>query len=92
MSKTTMLLAGAAGYVLGTRAGRERYEQIKGVAQRVARDPRVQRKAQEAQSMAKQKAGEAASQAAAKVKDVAGSHSADSRSATATPAGSPYMG
>ena len=92
MSKTTMLLAGAAGYVLGTRAGRERYEQIKSAAQRVARDPRVQRKAQEAQSMAKQKAGEAASHAAAKVKDATGSHGSDGRAATATPAGSPYMG
>ncbi len=55
MNKTTMLLAGAAGYVLGTRAGRERYEQIKSAAQRVARDPRVQRKAQEAQSVVREK-------------------------------------
>jgi hypothetical protein len=32
----------AVGYVLGTRAGRERYEQIKRVAQRVADNPKVQ--------------------------------------------------
>jgi len=32
----------AVGYVLGSRAGRERYEQIKRTAQRVADDPRVQ--------------------------------------------------
>ncbi|MEU6715621.1 YtxH domain-containing protein [Nonomuraea sp. NPDC046802] len=32
----------AIGYVLGSRAGRERYEQIKRTAQRVADNPRVQ--------------------------------------------------
>lgn len=32
----------AAGYVLGSRAGRERYEQIKRTAQRVADSPSVQ--------------------------------------------------
>jgi hypothetical protein len=32
----------AVGYVLGARAGRERYEQIKRVTQRVADNPKVQ--------------------------------------------------
>lgn len=32
----------AAGYVLGTRAGRESYEQIKGKAQQLWNNPRVQ--------------------------------------------------
>jgi hypothetical protein len=32
----------AIGYVLGSRAGHERYEQIKRTAQRVADNPRVQ--------------------------------------------------
>ena len=32
----------AVGYVLGSRAGRERYEQIKRTAQRVADSPTVQ--------------------------------------------------
>jgi len=35
MRKLTILLSGAVGYVLGTRAGRERYEQIKGMASKV---------------------------------------------------------
>ena len=35
MKKLTILISGAVGYVLGTRAGRERYEQIKGLAVRV---------------------------------------------------------
>lgn len=42
MSKVTLLAAVGVGYVLGARAGRERYEQIKAGAQKVAADPRVQ--------------------------------------------------
>lgn len=38
-----MLLAGlAAGYVLGTKAGRERYEQLRLRLQRIGQDPHVQ--------------------------------------------------
>ena len=42
MKKLMLLAAGAVGYVLGARAGRERYEQIKGMATKVKDDPRVQ--------------------------------------------------
>ena len=42
MKKLTLLIAGGIGYVLGTRAGRERYEQMKKAATRVKDDPRVQ--------------------------------------------------
>ncbi len=42
MSRITMLVAGAAGYVLGARAGRERYEQITRAAAQVAQRPEVQ--------------------------------------------------
>jgi len=56
MKKLTILIAGGVGYVLGTRAGRERYEQIKGLATRVKDDPRVQEKAQQATELAKEKA------------------------------------
>jgi len=46
MKGKAALLAGlAAGYVLGTRDGRGRYEQIKTRAQGVWKDPRVQEKA-----------------------------------------------
>jgi len=54
----------AIGYVLGTRAGRERYEQIKRVAQRVADSPSVQ----EAAGLV----GAQASKVATKAKDLAG--------------------
>lgn len=45
MKNKLVLLAGAAaGYVLGTRAGRERYEQIKDRATRLWNNPKVQDK------------------------------------------------
>ena len=56
MKKLTILIAGGVGYVLGSRAGRERYEQIKGLATRVKDDPRVQEKAAQAADLAKEKA------------------------------------
>ncbi|GGT39334.1 YtxH domain-containing protein [Nonomuraea spiralis] len=40
--RMTFVVGLAVGYVLGSRAGRERYEQIKRAAQRVADSPRVQ--------------------------------------------------
>lgn len=56
MKKLSLLTAGLIGYVLGTRAGRERYEQIKKAATRVKNDPRVQEKATQAADLAKDKA------------------------------------
>lgn len=46
------LLGAAAGYVLGTRSGRERYEQIVGTARRVADNPKVQDVASQAKTRA----------------------------------------
>ena len=56
MKKLTLLAAGAVGYVLGTRAGRERYEQIKAGASKIAQDPRVRAKASEAGHAIKEQA------------------------------------
>ena len=56
MRKLTVLLSGAVGYVLGSRAGRERYEQIKGVAVKVKDNPTVQEKAAQAADVAKAQA------------------------------------
>ena len=67
MGKATLVVGLAAGYVLGTRDGRERYEQIKTQATRFVQDPRVQRKASQAQDLAKEKAP----QASAKIADSA---------------------
>ncbi|MCW2776048.1 MAG: hypothetical protein JWN91_4374 [Nocardioides sp.] len=54
--KLTVLAGFGAGYVLGAKAGRERYEQIAGKAQQLWRDPRVQQKAGQAQQLVKDKA------------------------------------
>lgn len=56
MKKLTILFSGAVGYVLGSRAGRERYEQIKGMAAKVKDNPKVQEKAQHAADTARQQA------------------------------------
>ncbi len=48
MKKLTVLVAGGIGYVLGSKAGRERYEQIKGVARKVKDNPTVQEKTHQA--------------------------------------------
>jgi hypothetical protein len=57
MNKIIVLGAAAAGYVLGSRAGRERYEQIRENAKRAWSDPRVQRGADRARETA-QEAGD----------------------------------
>ncbi len=48
------------GYVLGTRAGRERYEQLKSSALKLWNDPRVQRQVDHAEAFVKDKAPDVA--------------------------------
>lgn len=72
MKKLTALITFGAGYVLGTRAGRERYEQISRTFSKVKNDPRVQEKAHQAADLAKEKApvvSEKFNEAASSVKD-----------------------
>lgn len=57
--KLAVLMGFGAGYVLGTRAGRDRYEQLKGQAQRVWQDPRVQQRKEQATHMIKEQGGHA---------------------------------
>jgi hypothetical protein len=47
------------GYVLGTRAGRERYEQLKKSARRVAQNPAVRNTAESAAQQGREFAGKA---------------------------------
>ena len=58
MSKMTFLAGVGLGYVLGARAGRQRYEQIKSGAQGVWNNPKVQETVTHAQDLAAQKAPE----------------------------------
>jgi len=48
------------GYVLGTRAGREKYEQLKAAAMKFWNDPRVQRQVDAAETFVKDKAPDVA--------------------------------
>lgn len=50
----------AVGYVLGTRAGRERYEQMARAARSFWNDPRVQRRVDQVEDFVKEKAPEVA--------------------------------
>jgi len=56
MKKLTLLLAVGIGYVLGARAGRARYDQIKNLAFKVKEDPRVQSAASTVADTARQQA------------------------------------
>lgn len=81
MSKILLAAAGAAGYVLGTRAGRERYEQISQQAQKLWTNPKVQE--------TRQAATQAASTVTEKVTSSASSSGGDHAKTTTTPPSTP---
>jgi hypothetical protein len=56
MKKLLALTAFAAGYGLGAKAGRDRYEQIRRIALRVKENPRVQETAHSAADKAREQA------------------------------------
>ncbi len=60
MAKVSFLLGAAAGYVLGARAGRKRYEQIRSGAAQVWQSQPVQKQVATAKHAAKTKAAPAA--------------------------------
>lgn len=64
-AKAALLVGAGIGYVLGTRDGRERYDQMTAQLDRVRRDPRVRAKAAQTQEVAR----DAASSATGAVKD-----------------------
>lgn len=72
MGKLSLAAAAAVGYVFGTKAGRERYDQLMSQFNRVRNDPRVQQKTTEAENLVKSKAAEAASVAKDKAAEAAG--------------------
>ncbi|GHB39224.1 hypothetical protein GCM10010347_05870 [Streptomyces cirratus] len=57
--KVTFAIGLAVGYVLGTRAGRERYEQLKKSAREVAQTPAVRNAAETAGQAGRAYAGKA---------------------------------
>lgn len=72
MKKLTLLAAVGIGYVLGTRAGRGRYEQIKQQAEKVWSNDSVQATVDKAQDTAKHTASDVGHRVAETAKDVSG--------------------
>ncbi len=58
VKKLSFLTGLGAGYVLGARAGRERYEQIASTARGLWQDPRVQQRKTQAQQVVKEQVAE----------------------------------
>jgi len=58
--KILLVVGLGVGYVLGTRAGREKYEEIKKAANKLWNDPRVQRPVHQAEDFVKDKGPEVA--------------------------------
>jgi len=74
----------AVGYVLGTRAGRERYEQIRATVSKLWNDPRVQKQVHTAEDFVGDQAKKAVSAAADKVSETATNATSRARSRTAS--------
>ena len=58
--KILLVVGIGIGYVLGTRAGREKYDQMRATAQKLWNDPRVQKQVNNAEEFVKDKAPEVA--------------------------------
>ncbi len=87
MKKLMFLGAGAVGYVLGAKAGRERYEQIADQARKLRNNPTVQEKMDQAKHVAKDAAGTAVDKARDQVSGGSSTPAGTSPSATSTPTG-----
>jgi hypothetical protein len=70
------------GYVLGTRAGREKYDQMKAAVTKLWNDPRVQKRVDDAQEFVKDKAPEVAEFLADGAKKVVSQVSGSAKSGT----------
>ncbi|WP_153460570.1 hypothetical protein [Streptomyces kaniharaensis] len=69
MWKLSLAVGFAAGYVLGSKAGRQRYEQIAKITRQIAQSPKVQGVTDRARQQAGAVAGKAAGAVADKVGD-----------------------
>jgi hypothetical protein len=74
----------AVGYVLGTRAGRERYEEIKAFASNFWNSPRVQKQVHTAEDLVSDGAKKAVSSVANRVSAKASSSTSKARTTAAS--------
>ncbi len=82
--KLVLLVGIGIGYVLGARAGRERYEEIKRAVRGFWNDPRVQHQVQNVEDFAKDKAPEVVDFLGETAKKAVQRKPATSRSASAS--------
>lgn len=94
IGKIVVLAAGGAGYVLGAKAGRGRYEQLRESYEKIKNDPRVQEKTQAAADLAREKApllkekvADKAASATDAAKDTASSATSSTTGGTGGPTG-----
>lgn len=71
MRKLTLVIGIGIGYVLGARAGTQRYEQLKAQAQKAWKNPTVQDKVEQAQEKVKETAPQVAEKVSGKAGEVA---------------------
>jgi hypothetical protein len=70
ISKVTFLAGAAAGYVLGTKAGREQYEKIASLAKKTNENPKVQHALETVTAKSSEIIHEATDKAKDKISDV----------------------
>jgi hypothetical protein len=84
--KILLVVGLGVGYVLGARAGREKYDELVGRAQKFWNDPRVQTQVNNAQDFVKDKAPDVADFISTNVKKVTNSSTAAKKPAARKPA------
>jgi hypothetical protein len=84
--KILLLVGLGVGYVLGARAGREKYEELKATATKFWNDPRVQKRVDDAQDFVKDKAPDVAEFISDGAKNVVSKVSGTKKPTTASPA------
>lgn len=89
--KILLVVGLGIGYVLGTRAGREKYDEMKATVQKFWNDPRVQKRVDDAQEFVKDKAPDVAEFFSDGAKKVV-SQVSGSRSGSAAPKAAPKSG
>jgi hypothetical protein len=84
--KILLVVGLGVGYVLGSRAGREKYDELVGKVQKFWNDPRVQTQVGNAQDFVKEKAPDVADFLSSTVKKAAPKSSTAKASAAGKPA------